>query len=309
MKAIRKAIQGTGRCGLLGLLLVGWLALMAGDGAAPVLAWDGGPVDGVLQGIGFDQRLGEPIPLDVLFRDEAGQVVTLAEYFHELPVILVMGYFTCPNLCSLVRQGLVESLQPLKFTAGQEFQVVEVSIDPDESSQVAAAVKQPNLWAYGRPGSEGGWHFLVGEEASIRRLAQAVGFRYRYDPEQDQYAHPSGIVLLTPDGRVARYFFGLTYPERDLRLGLMEAATGRIGSPIDQVLLYCYHYDPATGRYSLLIDKVLQVAGLVTVLGLGGLLLVLFQRGGTGGAGFPGMDGDAGQKASPEGVVHGEKAG
>lgn len=293
------------RYGLLSLLLASWLALSAGGWGVPALAWDGGPADDVLQEIGFDQRLDEPIPLDLPFRDEAGQVVTLAEYFHDLPVILVMGYFTCPNLCSLVRQGLVESLQPLKFTAGQEFQVVEVSIDPGESPQVAAAVKQQNLWAYGRPGSEGGWHFLVGEEDSIQRLAQAVGFRYRYDPEQDQYAHPSGIVLLTPDGRVARYFFGLTYPERDLRLGLMEAAEGRIGSPIDQVLLYCYHYDPATGRYSLLINNVLRVAGLVTVLGLGGLLLVLFQRGGAGEESFRRVDRGAGQ----EDVVHGEKAG
>lgn len=232
----------------------------------------------ILQKVGIDQKLGASVPLDLVFRNEEGQDVRLATYFGEKPVILSLVYYECPMLCTLILNGLLRSLRALSFTAGKEFTVLTVSFDPREGPELAAAKKQTYVRSYGRPEAERGWHFLTGEEAAIRRLTEAVGFRYAFDPETGQFAHASGIMVLTPQGRIARYFYGIEYAPRDLRLGLVEAAQGKIGSPVDQILLYCYHYDPRQGRYSLVILNVLRLAGVATVLVLGGFLVVMFRR-------------------------------
>jgi protein SCO1 len=236
-------------------------------------------VAGVLDGVGFDQRLNEPVPLDLVFRDEAGKEVRLGEYFGEKPVILSLVYTRCPMLCTLVLNGLVRSLRATSFDAGQEFEVVTVSFDPRDTPETAAAMKRVYMEEYRRPGAEQGWHFLTGDEAAIKRLTEAVGFRYRYDPESGQFAHASGIMVLTPKGKIAQYFYGLEYSARDLRLSLVESAENRIGSPVDQVLLYCFQYDPAKGRYGVAIMRVLRVASVGTVFGLGALIVGLVYRG------------------------------
>jgi protein SCO1/2 len=228
--------------------------------------------------VGFDQRLNKQVPLELVFRDEQGQSVTLDDYLGDKPVILALAYFDCDALCPLVRTGLVESLKPLAFSAGDEFEVVMVSIDPGETADIAMTVKQETVAAYGRSGSAAGWHFLTGEHEAIDALAERVGFRFAYDGELDEYAHASGVILLTPQGRVARYFFGIEYASQDLRLGLIEASQNRIGSVIDQLLLLCYHYDPSTGKYSLMIMNILRGAGVLTVGLIGGLIFVLRRK-------------------------------
>jgi protein SCO1/2 len=232
----------------------------------------------VLREVGWDQRLGEPVPLDLTFRDEAGNTVRFGDYLGQKPLILTLNYYECPMLCPLVLDGLLRALRALPFTIGDQFNVVTVSIDPGEAPALAAAKKAHYGRGYGRDGAAAGWHFLTGEETSIRQLTQAVGFRYAYDAAKDQYAHAAGIVVLTPQGRVARYFYGIEFSPRDVRLALIEAAAGTIGSPIDQFLLYCYQYDAATGGYTLAVRRVLRLAGLGTVLGLGGFMLVMFRR-------------------------------
>src|SRR5262245_13853993 len=189
--------------------------------------------------LGFDQRLDQQAPLDAMFRDESGQAVRLGDFFTDRPVVLVLAYYRCPRLCSLVLSGVLESLRELTFDAGKEFDVVIVSFDAREQPELAAAKKQSHVEQYGRPGGGRGWHFLTGDAEPIQRLADAVGFRFRYDAKTDDFAHASGIMVLTPDGRVSRYLFGIDYPPRDLRLALVEAAANRIGSPGDQVLLFC----------------------------------------------------------------------
>jgi len=228
--------------------------------------------------IGLDQRLNEQVPLELPFRDETGKSVQLRDYFGEKPVVLALVYYQCPMLCTLVLNGLLRSLRALSFTAGNEFTVVTVSFDPGETPALAAAKKEIHLQEYARPGAEAGWHFLTGEETAIHQLTQAVGFRYVYDAKANQYAHASGIIVLTPEGRIARYFYGVEYAPRDLRLDLVEASANKIGSPIDQLLLLCYHYDPATGKYGVLITNVIRLAGVATVLGLGTFMLVMFRR-------------------------------
>jgi protein SCO1 len=233
---------------------------------------------GLLGAIAFEQRLNEPLPLDLAFRDEAGAAVRLGDYFGYKPVILTLNYYQCPMLCSLVLEGLARSLRVLAFTAGEQFEVVTVSINPGETAMLAAAAKARYIRDYGRPGAADGWHFLTGEAPAIARLTEAVGFRYGYDADKDQYAHAAGLVVLTPQGKLARYFYGVEFSPRDLRLALVEAAFGTIGSPVDQLLLYCYHYDPATGRYSLMVTRALQVAGVATMLVLAGFMVVMFRR-------------------------------
>jgi protein SCO1/2 len=232
----------------------------------------------ILRQVGIDQKLDAQIPLDLVFRDEQGRAVALREYFGEKPVILSLVYYECPMLCTLILNGLLRSLRALPLTVGKEFTVLTVSFDPRAGPELAAAKKQAYVRSYGRPGAEGGWHFLTGEETAIRQLTDAVGFRYAFDPETGQFAHASAIMVLTPHGRIARYFYGVEYAPRDLRFGLIEAAQGKIGSPVDQILLYCYHYDPKTGKYSVLVLNVLRLAGAATVLILGGFMLVMFRR-------------------------------
>ena len=232
----------------------------------------------LLSDVGIDQKLDGQVPLDLPFREETGRTVQLAEYFGEKPVVLALVYYECPMLCTQVLNGLLRSFQVLQFDVGKQFNVVTVSINPHEKANLARAKQEVYVGLYGRAGAAHGWHFLTGDENPIRRLAEAVGYRYAYDHETDQYAHASGVVVLTPQGRISKYFYGIQYPPRDLRLGLVEASANRIGSPSDQVLLFCYHYDPVTGKYGLVIANVMKLAALATVVGLGILLLVLFRR-------------------------------
>lgn len=232
----------------------------------------------MLREVGIDQKLGAPLPLDLTFRDESGETVSLQQYFGKKPVILSFVYYECPMLCTQVLNGLLESLKTLSFDAGKQFDVVTVSFDPGETSALAVNKKENYLQQYGRAGAEQGWHFLTGDSSSIRQLTQAVGFRYKYDPATDQFAHASGIMVITPQGKIARYFYGIEYPARDLRLALVEASENKIGSLVDQVLLYCFHYDPSIGKYGLVIMNVLRLAGIVTVLTLGTFMIVMFRR-------------------------------
>lgn len=231
-----------------------------------------------LSDVGFDQRLGEAVPLDLDFRDSSGREVRLGDYFDGRPVILSLVYYECPMLCDLTLSGLAQSLKPLDFAMGEDFEVVTVSFDPGEGPAVAAEAKRRYLPRYGRAEAEDGWHFLTGDDAEIRRLADAVGFRYAYDEESDEYAHAAGIVMVTADGTISRYFFGTDHPAKDLRLGLVETAGGSIGSPVDQILLYCYHYDPALGRYSAATMNLVRAGGAATVLALAVFIFVMLRR-------------------------------
>jgi protein SCO1/2 len=221
-----------------------------------------------LRDVAFAQRLGVQVPLDVPFRDETGAAVTLRRYAGK-PVLLVPAYYTCPMLCTLVLNGVVSALRALPFDAGSEFTVVTFSFDPNDGPEAAAAKRATYLGEYRRPGAEGGWHFLTGDAASIAALTDAIGFHATYDEAHRQYAHASGIVLLTPEGRVARYFFGVEFAPRDLRLGIVEASAEKIGTVVDQLLLFCFHYDPATGRYSRLALGAVRTGGALTLAALG----------------------------------------
>jgi len=232
----------------------------------------------LLKEVGVDQKLNDEIPLNLAFRDEHGRPVELAQFFGSKPVILTLVYYNCPMLCTQVLNGLDRSLEVLPLEIGKDFNVVTVSIDPTDRPIVAEAKQAMYAGMYRRPGAQYGWHFLTGDEPQIKQLADSVGFRYAYDPDSKQYAHASAIMLLTPSGKISRYFYGVSYPERDLRLGLVEASHGKIGSPVDAVLLFCYHYDPHTGKYGLLISRVLQLGGILTVL-VGGIFLIFLFRG------------------------------
>jgi protein SCO1/2 len=228
--------------------------------------------------VGLDQRLNEQLPLSLSFRDETGKTVQLGDYFGEKPVILSFAYYDCPMLCTLVINGLIRTLRTLSFSAGNEFNIVTVSFDPKDTPAMAAVKRQTSLQSYNRKGAEAGWHFLTGDEATVRQLTQAVGFRYAFDERTQQYQHPSGIMILTPSGKLSRYFYGIEYAPRDVRLGLVEASAGKIGSPVDQVLLLCFHYDPTTGKYGLIITRALQLAGLVTIFSLGLFMVISLRR-------------------------------
>jgi protein SCO1 len=228
--------------------------------------------------VGFDQRLDERVPLDVEFRDDQGQIVRLGDYFGRKPVVLAFVYYDCPMLCTMILSSITGTLGVLSLDVGTDFELVMVSFDPREKPDLAARKKAEYLRRYDRPAAAGGWHFLTGDPPSIERLTRAAGFRYTWDDETQQFAHPAGIVVLTPDGRLARYLFGLAYGPRDLRLALVEASAGRIGTAVDAALLYCYHYDPMTGRYGLVVMRVLRIAGAATVLALGAFIFVMVRR-------------------------------
>jgi protein SCO1 len=223
----------------------------------------------ILKDIGIDQRLDEPLPLDAPLRDEAGRAVRLGDYFGKRPVVLAFVYFNCPMLCTQVLNGLVASLNVISLDAGTDFDVVAISFDARETPAMAAAKKDAYLTRYKRPNSAEGWHFLTGDEPSIARLTKAAGFRFRYDERLDQFAHASAVMVVTPQGRLARYFYGIEYAPRDLRLGLVEASAGRIGTPVDQILLYCFHYDPSSGKYGWMVVRMIRLAGLATIVVLG----------------------------------------
>ncbi len=231
-----------------------------------------------LRDVGIDQKLNEQLPLNLTFRDETGKPVQLRQYFGQKPVILSLVYYDCPMLCTLVLNGLVRSLRVVPLDVGDQFDVVTVSFDPRETPALAAAKKETYVKRYARAQASQGWHFLTGEEASIQQLTRAVGFRYAYDAKSGEFAHATGIMVLTPTGRLARYFYGIEYSPRDLRLALVEASAHKIGSVVDQLLLFCFHYDPRTGKYSLVVMNVLRVAGMGTLLALGSFLFVMFRR-------------------------------
>jgi len=229
----------------------------------------------VLKKVNIEQRLNNQIPLGLRFRDEAGREVALGDYFKNgKPVVLTLVYYECPMLCNQVLNGAVGAFQALSFTPGREFEVVTVSFDEREGPALAAKKKETYLRRYRREGSEAGWHFLTGDKASIEALAQSVGFRYAWDEQSQQFAHASAIMVATPEGRLSHYFYGIEYSPKDLRLALVEASEGKIGSPVDSLILYCYHYDPAAGKFAPVMG-VLRAAGVLTVLGLVALLFYL----------------------------------
>lgn len=251
----------------------GLLASLAGP---PLAAQPALP--GALEKVGFDQRLGETVPAALEFTDHAGRAVTLGDYLGERPVLVVPVYYGCPMLCGLVLNGLTQTLRTLDFTPGREFGVVVVSFDPDETPAEAAESRAAFLRRYGRPEGDPGWAFLTGSAASISGLTEAIGFRYRYDETAGEFAHAAGLAVLTPDGRIARYFFGVEYPPRHLRLALVEAADERIGSLADQIFLYCFRYDPTTGRYSAVTMNLVRIGGVATLLALGLFVTLSLRR-------------------------------
>jgi protein SCO1/2 len=225
-----------------------------------------------IEDVGYDQKLNNQLPMDTVLFDEGGHLVKIGDFFNEKPIVLVFAYYECPMLCTLVLNELTRAMRSIDLDIGNQFEVITVSIDPQETYELAVAKKETYLNQYNRPGAEKGWHFLTGRTAAIQDLTNAVGFRYFYDEELDQFAHPAGILILTPDGRIARYLSALDLPAKDLRLGLVEASAERIGTAVDQFFLLCYAYDPVFGRYNLVIENVLLISSLLTILLLGSMI-------------------------------------
>ncbi len=255
--------------------------LLATAGAAqtrPTSVVPDNVMPGPLKAVHYDQRLGEQVPLELPFRDDAGRPVKLGDYLGSRPAVLILAYYRCPMLCDMVMQAAESGLKPLSLDPGKDFDVIVASIDPTDTPERAAMKKRDIVQRYGRPGTEGGWHFLTGPSPSIERLAHAVGFQYVYDKEKDQFAHAAGIVILTPEGKVSRYLFGIEYPPRDLRLALVEASDNKIGGIVDQVLLYCFHYDPTVGRYSAVTLNIVRGGAALFAVGLVLFILLLRRR-------------------------------
>jgi protein SCO1/2 len=231
-----------------------------------------------LREVGFDQNLDQRVPLDTSLVDEAGRTVQLGDFFGSRPVVLVFAYYDCPMLCTQVVNGLASALGILSLDPGRDFEIVTISFDPRDTPAAAARAKARALERYKRPGAPTAWHFLTSDQSAIDRLTRAAGFRYVWDKATEQFAHPSGVIVLTPDGRLARYLFGIEYGPRDLRFAIIEASGGRIGNPADALLLYCYHYDPERGRYGLVIMRALRLAGVGTVLGLALLVAAMVRQ-------------------------------
>jgi protein SCO1/2 len=235
-----------------------------------------------LQEVGIDQKLGEQLPLDTVFKNEDGQQIKLGEYFKSgRPVVLALVYYECPMLCNEVLNGLTGSLKGMSLEAGKDFDVLAISFDARENDKadLAKNKKASYLERYGKPGSENGWHFLTGTQDSIDAVTKAAGFKYRWDEKSNQFAHAGGIMITTPEGKMSRYLYGIDYAPKDLKFAIMESSQDKIGNPAEQLLLYCYHYDPATGKYGLAILKVLRVMGVATILGLGAMMFVFWRRG------------------------------
>lgn len=241
-----------------------------------------GSLPTIMEGVGIDQNLNAQIPLELTFKDENGQSVRLGQYFRDKPVVLALVYYECPGLCDLILNGLDHAMEQTSLNVGTDYQVVTVSFNPKETWQLATAKKANYVEKYkdghAQADAKAGWHFLTGDEASIKSLADTVGFHFRYDPISKQFAHASGIFVLTPEGKISRYFYGIQYKPRDFRLGLVEASDNKIGTPADQVLLFCYHYDPTTGKYGMAITQVTRVLGTTTVLLLGGFVFIMIRR-------------------------------
>lgn len=250
------------------------LALLFAALAFGVPVRAGGPN---LEGVSFEQKLNARVPLDLTFRDERNRVVSLGDYFGTRPVILTLNYLRCANLCPLELQDLTETLSQLSFNLGDQYDVLTLSIDPRDTPVIAASKRQFALGMYNRPGSDAGWHFLTGDAASIGQLARTVGFNFVYDAAQDDYSHPLGIIVLTPQGEVSRYLYGLDFPVRDLRLALVEASQNKIATPVDRVLLFCYHYDVIQGRYTAAAMNFVRLGALLGASALGGFLFLLWR--------------------------------
>jgi protein SCO1/2 len=230
-----------------------------------------------LENVGIEQHLDAQVPPDLTFRDETGKTVKLADYFGRKPLILNLVYYNCTMLCGEALAGLASAMRLVKFDVGNEFDVVTVSFDPRETPEMAAAKKKDYVGRYGRPNAAAGWHFLTGQQESINALTKAVGFQYQYDAKTNQYAHATAIMVLTPQGRISRYFYGVDFPPKDLRMGLVEASQGKIGNAVDAVLLYCYHYDPETGKYGAMVANILRLAAAATILFMGTFLFILWR--------------------------------
>jgi protein SCO1 len=251
-------------------------------------AWGQGMTQGVmsppanvrplyLTNVGIEQKLDAQVPPDLAFTDDAGRAVHLGDYFGKKPLILNLVYYNCPMLCGEVLAGLTGSMKMIKFDVGSEFDVLTVSFNPRETTADAAAKKKDYVQRYGRAGAAAGWHFLTGSADSINALTKAVGFQYQYDPKINQYAHATAIMVLTPDGHISRYFYGVDFPPKDLRMGLVEASKQKIGNLTDQVLLYCYHYDPQTGKYGAVVTNILRLGAGVTIVLLAGMILIFMR--------------------------------
>ncbi|HEX4129263.1 MAG TPA: SCO family protein [Pirellulales bacterium] len=270
LSALIKAVRGRQEC------LPHAIALCALSFAAPLRAQP--PIPAPLLDVGIDQHLNEQLPLDLAFRDEQGRAVKLGDYFGSRPVVLILAYYQCPMLCTQVLNGITRTASAMPWPAGEKYHIVVVSIDPTETPGLAAAKKRSYQQLYAYRNAADGWSFLTGDEPQIERLAAAVGYRYRYDPKSKQYAHGSGIMIATPEGKLSRYFYGIDYPTRDLRLALVEASEGKIGSPVDRFLLLCFHYDPLTGRYGVAIMNVIRALGVATVAVLGAFIAMSLRR-------------------------------
>jgi len=235
-----------------------------------------------LRDVGIDQKLNQQLPLELIFRDERGTPVKLKQYFGKKPVVLSLVYYNCPMLCTQILNGMVTTFRVLPFQIGKEFDVVTISFDPRETPELAAAKKKTYvsyLPVAAQSGATEGWHFLTGDQSTIRELTEAVGFRYRFDEATNQFAHASAIMVSNPQGKLSHYFYGIEYSARDLRLALVESAENKIGSPVDQLLLYCYHYDPATGKYGAVVMNMIRIGGLFTLAGIAAMLVLLRRRG------------------------------
>jgi protein SCO1 len=251
---------------------------MFGGGDPPAIAPPSNQMPGQLANVDFRPPFGSTMPLDAQFRDDEGRGVRLGDYFGKQPVILTFGYYQCPMLCTQVQRGIASVLKVVKYRPGKDFQVVFISFNPKETPDMAAAKKKAAIDYYHRPGTDDGWHFLVGDDANVRRAAQAAGFSYVFDPRTGLYAHATGILVLTPDGKISRVFYGIEYPPRDVELGLVESSHGQIGSAVDHLLLFCCEYDPSTGRYSATILDVIRILGILLVLALGTFIGINLRR-------------------------------
>jgi len=269
---------------LVATLVLGVVAAQAQDlGPAPgervgTAVPPAGQMPELLQEVGLDQKLNTQVPLGLKFKDEDGRVVTLGDYFGKRPVILTLNYFECPMLCTEVLNGLVSALGVMNFSIGEQFDVVTVSFDPRDTPERARQKKAAYLGRYKRPGSESGWHFLTGSDHEIAALTRAVGFRYAYNAKAGQFAHASGVMVATPEGRLSHYFYGIEYGPRDLRLALVEASNHKIGTAVDQVLLACFHYDPSSGRYSMAVMTAVRAAGVAMVGLIAGAIVLMRRR-------------------------------
>jgi len=283
---IRISWRGAAKSAIAGIVLCS--AMLVSSAMAQVSSYgdkSAGPANdkpGILNGVGIAQHLNEQIPLNLAFTDDAGRQVQLADYFGKKPAILALVYYRCPMLCSEELDGLVRALEMVRFVPGKDFNVVVVSIDPTEGTDLASAKKREYMKRYGHPDTANGWHFLTGTQQNIDTLTNVVGFRYVKlkvpGSDQMQYAHASAIQIVTPEGKLAQYYMGVEYSPKDLLLGLNEASSNRIGSPVDNILTYCYHYDPQTNTHSLIVARVIQLGGLLTLILLGGFMTIMFRR-------------------------------